>query len=273
MLQRWWSLGRVLIGLVIAASFATSCVRPSNNDGSPAATPSVTAKPAPQRTPTSSAQPSSAATPKAGTPTPEPRLAFEAATRKLQEAKSYRFSIEAVHKTSAGDWRYTGEGAFAAPNKFRSTLRGQADVTFVAVYDGQRAYCADTRGEQSACSVAWGGPAPGTSAYLALAYVRFPLKIEALSGLGATADEWRFRFVPELTTVAAQNKAFTSALSSVQGVTGELTVDPASMRPRQERLVVNLQEQGRQAETVELLLRFHDYDQPVEISIPPSPGR
>ena len=266
-------LGRLLVSMMVGSGLLVSCIGPVSGPGTTSPvrqTDPPTVAPKPPSTPTIPPA-SPTLVPATPTSTPEPRLVFETATRKLREAKSYRFTMEVVHRTSGGDWRYTGEGAFAAPNRFRSKLEGQADVVLLTVFDGQRAYCADTRGPRPDCTTAWGGPVPGASPYAALTYLWTPGEVRLLSGPG-DANDLRFGFTPRRTAADGSSTPGPTPVA-IQSVTGELAVDRASLRPRQERVTIKVQGPGGQTETVEFLLRFHDYDQPVEIAIPPGTGR
>ncbi|MBI2942206.1 MAG: hypothetical protein HYY04_17390 [Chloroflexi bacterium] len=281
--------GLMVVGLAGCARRGTASA-PATAGPSPIAAPSPTvppspvgpsvpvpASPVPRSTPVASATPTSRP---AGTPISPPTAQtadavnlFAHSVQRLKDARSFRFAVEALHRfgsgASSGEWRFVGEGAVGAPNRYRSVLNGQADVTFITVFDGKRLYCADTRGQSADCSLSWGGPGPGTSPYAALAYLRSAEISRAHDLAPASAAPFRFEFTSPVATVAAREADLAPALARVQDVAGEVTVDRATLRPIEEKVTVRFASRRGGVETVELRLRFHDYDQPVDIALPP----
>ena len=222
----------------------------------------------PLPSPTATVEPLPSPTPVLGA-----RQLLEETIAKLGRAGSYRFTISATHsymfENTMVEWRYQGQGAYAAPARYEWSIEGQADVTLHVVAVGNQTYCADTRGRQTECSLAWGGPSPGSSPYTLLAYLR---NFEGVGQLETSSlegkDYYHFPFSPSKAEVAALDEAHQAAMASVSTVQGELWVDKATGLPRREKVVVECTVSPGRQQKVEMTLSFFDFGQPVEISLP-----
>ncbi|MBI4320678.1 MAG: hypothetical protein HY675_19475 [Chloroflexi bacterium] len=204
------------------------------------------------------------------TAAPSAQSILAESVRKLNDAESYKFSITASllapFEGKQREWKYKGEGAAARPDKYQWTLEGQADVFFKVVGVGDQVSCADTRGERRDCSLANGGPRPGSSPYTVIAYLKnFAQVGEATTKSIGGADFDHLTFVPSLPKVSSLDTGHGRALSGVTGVTGEVWIDRQSRLPHQEKTVIRSKAQPSGEDVVEMTLVFADYGRPVDI--------
>lgn len=188
----------------------------------------------------------------------------------LDQAKSFRFTIEAVHHWQAPggqqyDWTFSGEGAAVPPSRFYSVMRGPADAMFeVKMIDGKITNV-DTRGQRPEASTAFGGPGVGAAPYTVISY----LKNSAAQGQAQAAslngtETRRLTFAPSLTKVSAMDASHKGLQNKVQAIQGSVWVDAKTGRVSQETVTVQSQNDGL-PQTVTITLKFTDYDAPVEI--------
>ena len=250
---------RYILPLILAGLLALSaCI--------PAAQPTSSPTSVPTPTPATPAVPTETAA-----PTAQQVLAQTVA--KLDAASSYRFNIAATlnyaFENTTVEWKYQGQGAFSAPASYEWTIEGQADVMLRAISVDGKTSCADTRGiPPPGCSLAWGGPSPGSSPYTAIAYIRNVQQVGDLQTKDLDGKpHYYIIFTPSLSKVAALDTAHSAALGTVSGVSGELWIDIATGLPRREKVVIELSPPSRSKQRVEITLGFFDYGKPVEIRL------
>ena len=85
------------------------------------------------------------------TPSAAANAALNRAVEKLKAAQSYRFEVTATHswmfEGQEQNWEFSGDGAFAGPNRFRSQMEGPADTFLSVEINGDDIRAWDTRGE------------------------------------------------------------------------------------------------------------------------------
>ena len=209
--------------------------------------------------------------------TPAPALAAQGilaeSVQQLNGAESYKFTIAAtlrnVFEGKDREWKYTGKGSAAKPNRYQWTLEGSADALFEVVTSGGQLYCADTRGERKDCTLASGGPNPGSSPYTVLSFLRnFDQVGEVTTKALQGADFYHMTFSPSLPKVSSQDAGHNRALANVTSVAGEVWIDKQSRLPQQERVLVKSKSPSTGEETVEMTVVFSDYGKPVDIRMP-----
>lgn len=214
-------------------------------------------------------------------PTPTPPgvdQQLRQSVQKLEQAASYRFSIKGAHhltfESKPETWHYSGSGAYVRPDRIRWHLEGQADVMFDVVSVGGETRCADTTGKPIAdCSLAWGGPLPGTSPYIVIAYLKNFGKVVASEARSIDGQRHAyFAFTPEKSKVAALGRVYAESMAKVIAVEGEVWVDQGSGLPRREVVKVKAISQTGQEQTMDVTIDFSSYDQPVEINLPNKTG-
>lgn len=220
-------------------------------------------------TPTTNAAGSSA-TP-AVTPGSDASALLSQAVSGLEQAKSYRFTVQAIHhwKTPEGqeyDWAFEGEGAAVPPSRFYSKLRGPADAFFeVKIVEGKITNI-DTRGQRPEASTAFGGPGTGAAPYTVISYLKNSTaqgQVQAASLNGAETRQ--FTFVPNLARVSALDASHKGLQDRVRTVQGSAWVDSKTGRLTQETVTVQSTDSNGLPQTVTITIRFTDYDNPVEI--------
>ncbi len=192
---------------------------------------------------------------------------------KLDQAQSYQFEVSAVlmsmFEGRLRGWEYKGAGAFARPDKIQWTLQGQSDVHLRVASSGGNIYCEDSRGANTRdCSLAFGGPRPGSSPFTVLAYLKNAVQnqdVDERSVEGVIYDH--FAFSPSLQKVSSLDSGHLRALSAVKSVTGEVLIDKSTKLPFQERVTVTLPSPTGD-ETVQVILSFSKFNEPVEIRLP-----
>jgi hypothetical protein len=134
--------------------------------------------------------------------------------------------------------------------------------------------CADTRGVLgSNCSLAWGGPLPGTSPYTVIAYLRLPDKVVARGAKSLDGKEYDyFTFTPDKSKIAALSAAHAQEAAKVLDVQGEVWVDRKTGLPRREAVKVKAVSRTGQEESMDVTVDFSNYGEPVDISLPNKTG-
>lgn len=194
------------------------------------------------------------------------------AVERLDQAKSYRFTIQAVHhwRTPEGqeyDWSFEGKGAVIPPNRFYSVMQGPADTLFeFKMLDGKLTNV-DARGQLSQASTTFGGPGVGTGPYTVISYLRNSaaqgqVQTASLDG----AETFRFSFSPNLDKVAATDVHHRSIQEKIKAVQGSVWVDAKTGRVSQEAVTVQSLDSRGLPQTVTITLKFFDYDAAVEIN-------
>lgn len=194
------------------------------------------------------------------------------AVENLDQAKSYRFTVQAVHhwRSPEGqeyDWSFEGEGAAVAAGRFRSVMRGPADTFFeVKIVDG-KVVNRDARGERRDATTAFGGPGLGAAPYTVISYLRSG----SAQGQPQTAslngsEALRLAFAPNFGKVAAMDASHKAALEKVQAAQGVVWVDNKSGRVTQEAVTVQSLDSSGSPQTATITLKFYDYDSAIEIN-------
>jgi len=195
------------------------------------------------------------------------------AVRHLDQAQSFQFEVSAVLKSTQDgqprEWSYKGTGASAKPDKIQWTLEGQADVYMRVVASGDKISCTDTRGPNTKdCSLAFGGPRPGSSPFTVLSYLKNFEKVTVMDQqtIGGTSYD-HLVFSPSLAKVSAIDPAHSRALSSVSSVRGEVWVDKKTRLPVRERAVVKSPSSSGD-EIVDTTIIFSKFNEQVNIEVP-----
>ncbi len=214
--------------------------------------------------------PAKAATPK---DTSDARTILTESVRLLNQTDSYQFAVSATaftpFESKIREWRYSGNGAAAKPDKIQWSLEGQADVVFNVVSAGGKLHCADSRGENKDCSLAFGGPKPGSSPYTVIGYLKNFDSVGPLASKTVGGKEYYYiTFSPSLTKMSSIDSAHSKATASVAAVNGEVLIDKSSKLPYQEKVTVKYQPQAGGGETVEMTITFARYNAPVDIKMP-----
>lgn len=246
------------IVLVILASFLTQCTSTGGITRTPTTTPPTT-KPD--------------ATPKGQQTGSGSQTIMSESVQLLNDAGSYQFSISAILRTTfegkPKEWTYSGAGAVAKPAKIQWSLEGQADVFFKVVSVDGKIYCADARGENKDCSLAFGGPGPGASPYTIISYLQNFERSSEATTKNIQGKEYSFiTFSPSLPKIASLDPAHAKALAAVESVAGEVLIDKVSKLPYQEKVLIKYKPQTPGAEMVESTITFQQYNQPVDIRSP-----
>jgi hypothetical protein len=221
----------------------------------------------PSRTPIPTPSP----TPSKVSPAEKPDV-FATAVQKLAEAKSYRFTIQAVHhwQTPEGqefDFSYEGEGAVVRPNRFYSIMRGPADTLFqVKMVDGNITNI-DARGQRPQASTAFGGPGVGAAPYTVISYLKMgepsgQVQVTRLDG----AEVFQVGFTPNLSRVAAMDAFHSGLPKAIQGIQGTVWVDKQTHWVRQETVTIKSLDGRGLPQTATVTLKFFDYNKAVEIN-------
>ncbi len=189
----------------------------------------------------------------------------------LEQARSFRFTIEAVHHWQvpggeAYDWAYTGEGAAIPPGRFYSVMRGPVDAVFEAKIIDGKVTNVDTRGQRPSASTAFGAPGAGASPFTMIAYLKnaTPQGLAQAVSLNGIETQ-RFAFSPDLVKVSATDASHATIQAQVQAIQGSVWIDAKTGRVAQETVTVQSIDTGGQPQTVTISLKFSDYDAPVEI--------
>ncbi|MDP2728035.1 MAG: hypothetical protein Q8P59_10900, partial [Dehalococcoidia bacterium] len=190
----------------------------------------------------------------------------------LNQAKSYRFTIQGVHhwRTPDGqeyDWSFEGEGAVVAPNRFYSVMRGPADTLFeVKMLDGKITN-RDARGQRPDASTAFGGPGVWAAPYTLISYMKNGSaqgQVQTANLNGAAAV--RFSFSPDLNKVAAMDASHKGLKDKVQAVQGSVWIDTKTGRVSQEAVTVQSLDSSGLPQIATITLKFFDYDAAVVIN-------
>lgn len=194
------------------------------------------------------------------------------AVERLSQAKSYRFTIQAVYhwRTPEGqeyDWSFDGEGAVVGSNRFYSVMQGPADSLFkMKMLDG-KVINEDARGQRSEVSTSFGGPGVGAAPYTIISY----LKNGAVQGQAQAAslngaETLRLSFIPNLGKVAAMDASHRGLQEKVQAVQGSVWVEATTGRVSQEAVTVQSLDGRGLPQTTTVTLKFYDYDAAIEIN-------
>lgn len=195
--------------------------------------------------------------------------ALNRAVDKLKAAQSYRFEVAATHnwvfEGQEQNWEFSGEGAFAAPNRFRSQMEGPADTFLSIEINGDKIRAWDTRGEVADATTAFGGPGFGTAPYTVIAYLK-NFKEATSKGMTSYAGEeaYLLSFTADRASVSAMDAAHANAMERVASVQGEVWIDEAESVIRKTSVEVEFFSLAGQKETVTVTLRFFDFNEPVE---------
>ena len=253
---------RVVMFLLVASIAGLFAVQCSSGDGQTQSTSGTGVTTAAAPTPKQKAPGTSAGD--------SAQSVLEEAIRKLEEVQSYQIGIKAVltstFEGSPREWSYTGSGALARPDKIQWTLEGQADVYMRVVGSGGKVSCTDTRGPNTRdCSLAFGGPRPGSSPFTVIYYLKNFDRATALdqSTIGGTVYD-RVVFSPSLEKVSSIDSAHARALSNVTSVQGEAWIDKKTRLPFRERVVVK-STSPRGDETVDMTIEFSKFNEQVNI--------
>lgn len=191
----------------------------------------------------------------------------------FSNASSFRFQTSTVHDWEEGgvpqSWVFVGTGAYEAPGRFYSSMEGPADVFLrVRVSDGE-IVAEDTRGLVPNPPLDFGGPTPGSSPLTAIAYLRNQQQVSGFS-LATLENEpvYRISYVPNLAQVAALDTSRPDALARVDAVEGQVFVTRDTSIIRQQIVTVRGTDPAGRPTTVEMTMRFADYDRPVTIPGP-----
>lgn len=236
-------------------SIASSCVgagRPPQSGATPSASPSPT---------TASAANSM-----------DQAATLGRAIEKLNQAKSYRISIQAVYhwRTPEGqeyDWTFEGEGAAVGPNRFYSVMRGPADTIYrVKMVDGKITN-EDARGQRPEASTAFGGPGVGTAPYTLISYLKSgapqgQAQVARLNGV----ETVRLSFSPNLNKVAAMDASHKGLQERVQTVQGSVWIGAQDGRVIQLAATVQSLDSRQLLQTTTITLKLFDFDAAIEIN-------
>ncbi|MBI4302410.1 MAG: hypothetical protein HY664_07380 [Chloroflexi bacterium] len=200
--------------------------------------------------------------------TPEASALLARAGQGLEAASSYRFTISATYYwTFEGKeqvWTFTGEGAAAKPDKFRSLMEGTADTTLGIELVGGTIKAWDSRGDIANPSTTFGGPGVGAAPYTVIAYFKNPDQSMYLGE--ATVDNLHthhLSFIPQLARVAQLDTYHANDLKRVTSVKGEVWIDETEARPRRISVEVTSLASDGSAQRVIITLDFVDFNKPV----------
>ncbi len=260
-----------LLGLLLCWTVAaTDCQGPARSVAAPPASVSAVS-PAPSQSSTASPAP-----PPAGRPSPTEALVT--ALSRLDSSVGYRYSITSTLSYTVNnqpvEWKYTGQGATAPPDRYEWDLRGPTGQRWHVVGVAGETACQDDLGSQdSGCGLAWGGPSPGSSPYTAIAYLRFAEPTDSLEDVQSGGrDYYAFTFAPALASLGSLDDSHRKVVRQVWTATGTAWVDKGTGALRRlEVSVVSVASSGREQQT-RLALTFFDLGQAIDIALP-VPGR
>jgi hypothetical protein len=246
-------LAALAVTVVLAAALSIGCTTLPNPFGGPA-TPEAPASGSPS-------QPAQADT------------ILAQAINDLKNANSFRFQASAVHRWEYNgrqqEWVFVGEGAYEAPDKFYSRMEGPADADLRMTVRGSQILAADSRGEVANPTLAYGGPGNGASPLTVISYLRnYQQAAGATISTLNNQDVYRINFVPNLSQVAALDVGQSRSMARIQSVEGQVWVDRDERRVRQQQVTVRSADPGGGTSSVQITMRFSDFNRPVEIRNP-----
>lgn len=270
-----WALVPALV-LFVSAACANSGQAPqvaSSPAASPVAPSSITPSPTAPGSPGAAKDSTSGSTGgQVATPENQAGALLARAVERLGQAKSFRFTVQAVHhwQTPDGkeyDWSFDGEGAAVPPNRFYSVMRGPADVLFQMKMIEGKITNVDARGSHPSPSTAFGGPGEGAAPYTVISYLKNSTaqdqpQAATLNG----ADTTRLAFTPNLQAVAGMDVSHKDIQQKVQAVQGSVWVDNKTGRVAQEAITVRSKDNTGLPQTVTITIKFTEFDTPVEIN-------
>ncbi|MCL4534533.1 MAG: hypothetical protein M1370_05150 [Bacteroidetes bacterium] len=264
---------RCILGLVVWLSMmALACQSPLSraafaSTATPLHATSADARPAPE-----TEAPALTPSPPAGVGGPAALLADTLG--RLDSSAGYRYSITSTLSFEIEgkpvDWRYTGQGATAPPDRYEWDIRGPAGQSWHVVSVAGQTVCSDSGGPQkTGCGLAWGGPSPGSSPYTAIAYLRFAEELGGLERVSmADRDYYHFTFSPSLAQLTGLDDSHQAAIRQVTNARGEVWVDKMTGTLRRVQIaILSVTPSGREQQT-SLALTFFELGQPVDIVLP-----